>query len=132
MLIGLLGAEMWSFEVQKFGNFAHLSTFGFFFMNFFGRSDAYGNPDKHFFEKIHFLKVVMALRCPKCILGKFRIFLKIFYFLKSFPPLLKHFLHGFENFLAQNDPKMGIFFTAPPPNFGRATIFWDFFQNRPN
>ena len=49
VVIGLLAAEMWSFEVQKFGNFAHLSTFGFFFMNFFGRSDAYGNLENPFF-----------------------------------------------------------------------------------
>ena len=65
MLIGLLGAEMWSFEVQKFGNFAHLSTFGFFFINFFGRSDTHGNLEKTIFQKNSFFEGCNGFMMPK-------------------------------------------------------------------
>ena len=65
MLIGLLGAEMWSFEVQKFGNFAHLSTFGFFFMNFLGGQMPVGTRKNPFFEKNSFFEGCNGFMIPK-------------------------------------------------------------------
>ena len=57
-------------------------------------------------RKFRFLRVVMVLECPKCILGKFRIFLKKFVIFFIFSPLLGNFMQAFWNFQAQNQPKM--------------------------
>ena len=59
----------------------------------------------------------MVLGCPKCILGKFRIFLKKFFI---FSPLLDHFSQGFWDFFAKNEPKIaesGVWKTFESPNF---------------
>ena len=49
-------------------------------------------------RKFWFLKVVMVLGCPKCILWKFRMFLKNLLIFYHFSPLLGHFLQVFWNF----------------------------------
>ena len=127
MLIGLLGAEMWSFEVQKFGNFAHLSTFGFFFINFFGRSDTHGNPEKPIFQKNSFFEGCNGFMMPKMHSWGVWNILKIFWFLFFiFPSLLENFLHSFWNLLAKNDPIMAsssVRETVKKPNFEKISFF---------
>ena len=66
----------------------------------------YGKPWKtQILRKFQFLKVVMVLGCPKCILEEFRIFLKNFYFFFQFSLLLGHFLQGFWIFWHKISPK---------------------------
>ena len=59
----------------------------------------YGKPWKtQILRKFHFLKAVMVLGCPKCILRKFRIFLKNSQFFSFFHHSLAILCKGFETF----------------------------------
>ena len=57
-------------------------------------------------RKFKFLKTVIILRCPKCIQGKFKTYLKNFEMCFIFSSLLGHFVKEFWMFLSKNHPKM--------------------------
>ena len=75
-----------------------------------------------FFRKFRFLKAVMPLGYPKCILGKFRIFLKISEISLIFLPHLVHFLQGFWNFYEPKVVQSDVWETLKNPNFEKMYV----------